>query len=294
MITSGPSPLTKLIVDTRREGIQGISIFSDPACGEYGAYDHALGDLSPAEVVKIAKVLATKYIRHENQRIILTQKRTQQWEDWNLVPINQLLAQYPKSVVSILDESLINLSQMIKFPSDEISINEITRWGIFAHDRDSEAYIIRQLEELRYIKHAGSTPGGTYMIPRFTIEAKGWERLQDLQKGSSVSDQAFVAMWFDPQMDAFYDNAIQPAIETCGFRPSIIRLKVVADFSGNRGGVYYEAGFAHGLGLPVIWTVRSDFLSEVHFDTRQYNHIVYTTAEELNERLISRIRSTVI
>ncbi len=35
---------------------------------------------------------------------------------------------------------------------------------------------------------------------------------------------------------------------------------MIADFTGHRGGVYFEAGFAHGLGIPVIWTCREDQL----------------------------------
>ena len=68
---------------------------------------------------------------------------------------------------------------------------------------------------------------------------------------------------------------------------------VVADFThgdtGARGGVYYEAGFAHGLDIPVIFTCRKDRLDDVHFDTRQYNHIVWETPEELQDRLAKRI-----
>ena len=47
---------------------------------------------------------------------------------------------------------------------------------------------------------------------------------------------------------------------------------MVADFTCEkgkvRGGVYYEAGFAQGIGIPVIWTVAKDSLDDVHFDTR--------------------------
>src|SRR6185312_8220962 len=70
---------------------------------------------------------------------------------------------------------------------------------------------------------------------------------------------------------------------------------VVADCTGHRGGVYYEAGFAHGLGIPVIWTVRADQLDQVHFDTRQYNFIQWTEGdfEELTKRVAIRIESVV-
>ncbi|MCF2940650.1 hypothetical protein L1N85_19855 [Paenibacillus alkaliterrae] len=54
---------------------------------------------------------------------------------------------------------------------------------------------------------------------------------------------------------------------------------VISDFTEHKTGVYYEAGFAKGLGLEVIWTVREDNLDQCHFDTKQMNHIVWKTPE---------------
>ena len=64
---------------------------------------------------------------------------------------------------------------------------------------------------------------------------------------------------------------------------------VVADATDQRPGVYFEAGYAMGLGLPVLWSVREDDLQNVHFDTRQYNHIVWETPEDLRDQLAKRI-----
>ena len=52
-----------------------------------------------------------------------------------------------------------------------------------------------------------------------------------------------------------------------------------------RGGVYYEAGFAQGLGLPVIWTCRKDMIDYVHFDTRHCAHIDWEAPDELKDKL---------
>ena len=74
---------------------------------------------------------------------------------------------------------------------------------------------------------------------------------------------------------------------------------LVADFTQDgdsaRGGVYYEAGFAHGLDRPVIFTCRKNVIDKglIHFDTRQYNHIAWTTAEELRKRLADRIAAII-
>ena len=70
---------------------------------------------------------------------------------------------------------------------------------------------------------------------------------------------------------------------------------VVADFThgdgGPRGGVYYEAGFAHGRNIPVIFSCRKDVIEKVHFDTRQYNHIVWELLklDEFRRGLATRI-----
>ncbi len=60
---------------------------------------------------------------------------------------------------------------------------------------------------------------------------------------------------------------------------------LVADVTQQNKGVYFEAGYALGLGLPVIWCIKEDDLKNVHFDTRQYNHITYKTEDELKEKL---------
>ena len=72
---------------------------------------------------------------------------------------------------------------------------------------------------------------------------------------------------------------------------------LVADFThgedGARGGVYYEAGFAYGLRLPVIYSCRKDMVDKLHFDTRQYYHIIWETPEELRDGLAQRIEARI-
>jgi nucleoside 2-deoxyribosyltransferase len=71
---------------------------------------------------------------------------------------------------------------------------------------------------------------------------------------------------------------------------------VVADFTGQRSGVFFEAGYALGLGRHVIWMCREAEFERLreHFDTRQYAHISWTDAEDLHHKLSDRIRATVL
>ena len=159
----------------------------------------------------------------------------------------------------------------------------------------------------------------TIMPSASRVTHKGYARYEELQRKSVDSSQAFVAMWFDSSMDAVYDKAIDPAIRDAGYEPvrvdnvqhnrknddeiiALIRRSrfVVADFTaGNlkepRGGVYYEAGFAYGLGREVVYTCRKDFIDALHFDTRQYNHIVWENDKylEFRKALQNRIEATI-
>jgi hypothetical protein len=113
----------------------------------------------------------------------------------------------------MIDEALVNISHLIKYPSATITITQKEVWYLHSFDLESCFYILRQLDELRYIKlntHEMSSR-------RFTIEAKGWEKLSQLRKRLSQDrKQAFVAMWFDETMNNFFDKGIKPAIEYDG------------------------------------------------------------------------------
>lgn len=64
---------------------------------------------------------------------------------------------------------------------------------------------------------------------------------------------------------------------------------MIADVTEQKQGVYFEAGYALGLGIPVIWSCRKDDLKNVHFDTRQYNHILWESEEDYAEKLYNFI-----
>jgi hypothetical protein len=144
------------------------------------------------------------------------------------------------------------------------------------------------------------------------ITHKGWARLAELQKINADSEQCFVAMWFDQKMNKIYDDVIAKAVLDAGYRPHRVDKKefndriddeiiaqirrsrfIVADFTGHRGGVYYEAGFAKGLGLEVFWTCRKDGEKDLHFDIRQYNCIFWEEDKlpDFKKSLANRIES---
>jgi nucleoside 2-deoxyribosyltransferase len=144
---------------------------------------------------------------------------------------------------------------------------------------------------------------------RFKITAAGWTELDRVAKSGYSSSEAFIAMWFDKSRQPM-ERATGQALEDAGYKPVridkiehvnriddeiIARIRrskfLVADFTGQRNGVYFEAGFMLGLGRPVIWICEKADLKNVHFDTRQYNTIDYVDSADLQKRLQVRIEA---
>lgn len=148
------------------------------------------------------------------------------------------------------------------------------------------------------------------------LTAKGYSHLDVLRRTAIASAQGFIAMWFDSSMDQSLVKGFDRAISDAGYSPKrldktehnnrvddeiIAEIRrsrfLVADFTclpkQPRGGVYFEAGFAYGLGVPVIWTCAEDSKGDLHFDTRQFNHILWTNADDLYRKLKVRIEATI-
>lgn len=227
------------------------------------------------------------------------------------VSVDDILDEFPKKPSDFLNRTLLNLSRLHEQPFDIIELDLRRDYLHFftLSVKGAEAFF-DELEGKDYIRFNHPPTG---MMKSFSLTIKFWEIVENLRKEEVGNKRAFVAMWFDKSMNDYYKNGIKKAIEEAGYIPVRIDLQdfnekicdeiiagikrckfLVSDFSGQRGGVYFEAGFAKGLGRPVIFTVKKDDVEKLHFDTRQYNHIVYTSPEDLHKKLYNRICATIV
>jgi hypothetical protein len=148
------------------------------------------------------------------------------------------------------------------------------------------------------------------------LSMKGWEYYDQLNRGAVVSRKAFMAMQYgDQELDAVFENYFKPAVKATGFdlvrldekpQAGLIddRLRVeirtsrflIADLTHENRGAYWEAGFAEGLGKPVIYTCeKSKFGNQkTHFDTNHHETVVWEKEklDEAAEKLKVTIRAT--
>lgn len=124
----------------------------------------------------------------------------------------------------------------------------------------------------------------------------GWSRYEQLRRGTPTGRKAFMAMEYDDLvLDRIVNDHFRPAVEATGFvlrrlddepRAGLIddRLRVeiqsarflIVDLTHRNPGAYWEAGYAEGLGKPVIYTCdAAKFEDASHFDTNHHLHVLW-------------------
>ena len=174
-------------------------------------------------------------------------------------------------------------------------------------------FLLNYLKDLSFIEISNKEPNQPDTLQ---VTVKGFEKINELSK-SSNSKTAFIAMWFDNSMDQVKEG-IETAVKKTGYSPLRIDDKphnnkiddeilneirkskfVICDLTSEkekpRGSVYFEAGYAMGKDIPIIWTCRKDLVKELPFDIRQYNCLYWETnnMDDFIKKLKNRIENTV-
>ncbi len=239
--------------------------------------------------------------RGSGSRIVLNKNNYDEIRQSISIPTN------PLEIIDLLmihcGNKATRFNRMISIPHSDITL-------LYIHDDVEMKAMLNMAVELGLIGDVKSN-NGEYIL---TLSIKGLEKVVQLREQRSESKKVFVAMKFgDEVLDEAYRKAIVPAVKNCGYNAlrvdkvphndkicdrimSEIKQSafVIADFTGHRGGVYFEAGYALGLGIPVVFTCSKKSFKKTHFDTRQYNHIIWESDEELRVALEDRINATIV
>jgi nucleoside 2-deoxyribosyltransferase len=266
-------------------------------CGEFKVVRTLLAGLGKGEAKGLLPYLSA-HTRQANQRGEVVTLHTGNWKDFALA--------HKSTPISM---KLFNLLQLIgrnTNPGNSMLIKSDRDAPLLdAFDSVELTFLINTQVDLGYIEQVH----GPEMA---RLKAKGWEQIQAATV-NGVPGKCFVAMSFAEELKPVWEEGIEPAVRIdCKMDPVRMDLVehnekicdkmiaeirtcqfLVADVTLQRPNVYHEGGFAMGLGRPVIWTCSEDDRKEVHFDTRQYNHIFWNDPKDLRTKLRDRIKATI-
>jgi hypothetical protein len=166
---------------------------------------------------------------------------------------------------------------------------------------DDVLILVELLRREKFILEDGQ-PG------HFRLSIDGLLEVERMAATVRPYSQGFVAMSFSESMNEAWTEGFAPAIKAAGYRPFRIDKKdysggisdemiaeirksrfLVADYTEQRQSVYFEAGYAMALPIPVIQTCRDIEIGKLHFDIRHINTLPWNKPRDLVDALPKRI-----
>ncbi|MBW7473130.1 MarR family transcriptional regulator [Paenibacillus oenotherae] len=159
-------------------------------------------------------------------------------------------------------------------------------------------YIIEKLREEEYVERVGAT---------FKLTESGWKEASMIAGGKRLQP-CVVIVADDEQWRQEWSEKVVPMIEQCGYTvrmadnpqndaegDGIMQLiaeskLIIADLTGQDQEIYFAAGYALGLQIPLLCTVNKSDAEQLPLHSKEINPIIWGGTEELTAILEQRLR----
>ncbi|WP_342566242.1 hypothetical protein NST84_14495 [Paenibacillus sp. FSL R7-0345] len=211
----------------------------------------------------------------------------------------EMIAGSPKTPVTIEDKGnrlLQFLYRHSEAPGDPVTIHPLSASYNLTYSPNLQelVYIIDKLGNEQLLIREGMN---------FQLTQQGWNEAAASAGGKKLKPCS-VLLPAELEHNAVWQDNLLSVIGQYGYLPAILshpaaqeypleelaesRL-IIADLTGRSAGVYFAAGYAMGLGIPVIWTVHSSGAAELDVQLQDIRPLVWDTAEELAVLMRQRI-----
>ncbi len=174
--------------------------------------------------------------------------------------------------------------------------------------------LVKLLIYLRDTNILHDTPIDIGPTANVILTVEGFSKIESSLEDYSQSKKVFIACQFKTNYEKDLVETIKAACAACGFDAKRVSDErhdkdithkiiadinqsrfIIADFTDQNNGVYYEAGYAMGMSKKVIRLINKEQIEKLHYDTRQFNHIQWEKGKwkELEEDLINQIKTTI-
>jgi len=291
------------------EGRDG-TFYSCPLCGDFF--------LSGSLIVSLPNYLhSSKDATHKISHAIRVMQNNNEVVELNTATIQEIDKQPLPTPKEQADLLLRWLAKNQEGPGEMIDVAAGTHRAVIgAKSEEGFELIIEYLLEQQLIKGELLESYGSSGKAEITLSMQGWVYVEELLSGKASYRKAFMAMKFgDQQLNEILESVFKPCVKEAGFElfklddkpkagliDNMMRVEIqssdfiIADLSHDNLGAYWEAGYAEGLGKPVIYTCeKSKFKeSKTHFDTNHHLTIIWDmdSPNEAGEQLKATIRAT--
>ena len=232
-----------------------------------------------------------------------------------------------------LPSMAIQATNIVRFIGDEVSrsgeaINQLPEnfYAIIGSlNREAAFQLTKELVDRKTLiadpsgTAVGSHPVTGRPFSSFTninLSLDGWEQYEAEKRGRFAGNYGFLAMQFnDPDLESFVREVVKPAVKEAtgsdlvdmrdvgraGIIDNIMRVRirdakfVIADLTHGNNGAYWEAGYAEGLGKPVIYICEKEKFESKdgpHFDTNHCTTVFWSKSRDNDEDFRQKLTAT--
>lgn len=270
-------------------------------CGQYHLLDSLESDIELFETRKEELYKVSSYINEQNR-------------EFNSIP--QIDKKKMEEILSINNKKIKEKFDfmMLYLFNNKSNRLDTSKLIIYSWMKNYEEFLLfyERAKDSGYLRGSVSRAlngGGAISFSGLTFY--GLEYIESLEHINKNLKNIFVAFNFEDNLKEVFNTFLKNSIEKEGFNyvvvnqdnvehnksindEIIVKLKssriVIADFTNHRNSVYFEAGYAMGMNIPIIWTCQEGHESDMSFDTRQFPHIVWKNGKDLVKQVIDRIK----
>ena len=292
----------------RRGALNDQTFFDCDLCGQFGLTNTAV-ETVPASLDKEPNK------RPVFSHVLREMQRGQKWPVVDSDTAKQIFRSVNLPTPKVQADKLIRwLGGNLPGPGDEFAFKDLLPRVIAiigAASKQGLDFVVHSMIESGLLNRSPERAG-----LKITLSFAGWERYEELSRGSPSGNNAFMAMKFDENLRHIVDIHFRPAVQQTGFTLKLLddepkagliddRLRVelqtarflISDLTHDNSGAYWEAGYAEGLGKPVIYTCKRDVFEErgTHFDTNHLLTVPWSedSLPEAMDMLKASIRATI-
>jgi hypothetical protein len=224
---------------------------------------------------------------------------------------------YSLPAPSVRANNLINFIGQIYLKTGEPvdSLPVATSAVVGCVDNAAAHRLLEQLEKLGFVQFSRIKAYGlAFGVSQIELTLAGWDRFELQKSGKTSANYGFLALKFtDEVLNDFVNNHVKPATKEVGYDlidmrdvaeagiiDNLMRSRIrdaaflIADLTHDSPGAYWEAGYAEGMGKPVLYICERSKWEEfrTHFDTNHSTTVLWSpnSPEEFRENYLATLR----
>jgi nucleoside 2-deoxyribosyltransferase len=278
-------------------------------CGTYEIFDIVIDDIHTAKNNDLLHKFNNQNLLKNNLYKIQSYIREQN-DEFNNIP--ELSREKIQQIINLPDKTIkeqFNLFLLNLYKDNWNNDLEILRIKSWIKDLEILYKIAKKANEKKFT-NIGFVMGGNNFIFHEKLTFDGISYVESLQQPNQNSKKIFLAFKFNDKNKTIFNN-LADQIRELELNPIIVNQYItghnekigdkiiselksskilIADLTEHSQNVYYEIGYAMGMGIPVILTCKKNEIDNLAFDINQYPVFDWKDEKELVEKVINRIK----